>query len=82
MDMNKYLQQVQDPNVVTCFKLLFEVLADKQDEICETLENHRNTLDSLIEIVEAQYSIVERLTKDTTKLEKEVHDIRSTEYYD
>ena len=82
MDMNKYLQQVQDPNVVTCFKLLFEVLADKQDEICETLENHQEAIHNIIKVVDKITYTISDLTRDTTKLEKEVHDIRSTEYYD
>jgi K+/H+ antiporter YhaU regulatory subunit KhtT len=78
VDMNKYLQQVQDPNVVTCFKILFEILADKQDQLDEVLQNHQETLHRIIEVT---YKLSD-LIQDTTKLEKEVHDIRSTEYYD
>lgn len=43
-DIYRYIQQIQDPNVISAFQVLISTLTDKQDQIVDCLENHQHVL--------------------------------------
>lgn len=43
-DIYRYIQQIQDLNVISAFQVLINTLADKQDKIVDCLEDHQRVL--------------------------------------